>query len=261
MANQKITDMPVATSVADADIATIVQGGANKQVTALLLLKTPQDAAAAAQATADAAQTTANDALPKAGGPVTGDIDMGTDAQFVGNAPDGPTNPSFTYGGQQALTGMYAVSAGITGFSGAGVEAARISPAGTSAPDATTIMTREKFDFRGDDQYEPVIEEFDTGWISYTNNAATSVAHGLGAAPTRLEFLFRLKVAFVGWSIGDIVNVHQVVANQAYTVGADATNVIIAAEAASGQIVQKTAAGSPNVVSATQLEVRIRARL
>lgn len=144
MANQKITDMPVAASVADADIATIVQGGANKQVTALLLLKTPQDAADAAQVAADAAQSTADDALPKAGGDVTGDIDMGAGAQFVGHAPDGPTTPTFTWGGQQALMGMYAVDSDTIGFSVAGAAAAQVDPVGTAIPSPQTILTDEK---------------------------------------------------------------------------------------------------------------------
>lgn len=103
---------------------------------------------AASQVDLDTVTTTANAALPKTGGTMTGDVTMDPGAQFVGSSGDSAVVPSFTWGGQQALMGMYAVSAGVIGFAVAGVEAARVSPAGTSAPDATTIMTREKVDAR-----------------------------------------------------------------------------------------------------------------
>jgi len=187
MANQKITAMPVATAIADADIATIVQGGANKQVTALILLKTPQDAAAAAQAAADAAQSTADDALPLAGGTMTGALvaalgaAAATSIAFVGDLG----------------TGIYRVSAGILGFSSGGTLAAQIDPAGTTMSAPGTVVTQEK----GDAAYLKL--GFKSTQQTITTAGLLTLTHSMSPAPESATFELVCITAEHGWAVGD----------------------------------------------------------
>ena len=125
---------------------------------------------AASQADLDTVETTADDALPKAGGTMTGAI-----LASLGSA----AAASIAFVGDLG-TGIYRVSAGILGFSSSGTLAARIDPAGTSAPDATTVMTREK----GDNRYRVgqravITDEKSLGVAGQTHSANTWTKHDL----------------------------------------------------------------------------------
>ena len=92
MANQKVTQLPAATTSNDADLFYVVQGTASRKTTKQLLMASTlavANAAAstanAATATANAAANTANNALSqvgtavqKSGDTMTGDLDMGS---------------------------------------------------------------------------------------------------------------------------------------------------------------------------------------
>ena len=91
MANQKVTQLPAATTSNDADLLYVVQGTASRQTTKQLLMASTLavangavSTANAATATATAAANTANNALSqvanavqKTGDTMTGDLDMG----------------------------------------------------------------------------------------------------------------------------------------------------------------------------------------
>jgi hypothetical protein len=148
-----------------------------------------------------ASQADVDAKLPKTGGNMTGDIAMDPGAQFVGSASDSEVVPSFTWGGQQALMGMYAVSAGIIGFAVAGAQAAVITAGGASAPFVTTVMTREK----GDARYAQGAGA--SAWVSFNGkgtptifdafNVASIVDVGLG----RWEIIFTTPMANVNYSL------------------------------------------------------------
>jgi len=106
MANQKVTQLPAATTSNDADLLYVVQGTASRKTTKQLLMASTlavANAAAstanAATATANAAANTANNALSqvgtavqKTGDTMTGDLDMGNNQIENLGTPFGPAD-------------------------------------------------------------------------------------------------------------------------------------------------------------------------
>jgi uncharacterized protein (DUF2147 family) len=92
MANQKVTQLPAATTSNDADLLYVVQGTASRKTTKQLLMASTLSVANAAASTANAATATANaaantannalsqvgTAVQKTGDTMTGDLDMGS---------------------------------------------------------------------------------------------------------------------------------------------------------------------------------------
>jgi hypothetical protein len=106
MANQKVTQLPAATTSNDADLLYVVQGTTSRKTTKQLLMASTlavANAAAstanAATATANAAANTANNALSqvgtavqKTGDTMTGDLDMGSNQIENLGTPFGPAD-------------------------------------------------------------------------------------------------------------------------------------------------------------------------
>jgi hypothetical protein len=106
MANQKVTQLPAATTSNDADLLYVVQGTTSRKTTKQLLMASTlavANAAAstanAATATANAAANTANNALSqvgtavqKTGDTMTGDLDMGNNQIENLGTPFGPAD-------------------------------------------------------------------------------------------------------------------------------------------------------------------------
>lgn len=106
MANQKVTQLPAATTSNDADLLYVVQGTASRKTTKQLLMASTLSVANAAASTANAATATANaaantannalsqvgTAVQKTGDTMTGDLDMGNNQIENLGTPFAPTD-------------------------------------------------------------------------------------------------------------------------------------------------------------------------
>jgi hypothetical protein len=106
MANQKVTQLPAATTSNDADLFYVVQGTASRKTTKQLLMASTLSVANAAASTANAATATANaaantannalsqvgTAVQKTGDTMTGDLDMGNNQIENLGTPFGPAD-------------------------------------------------------------------------------------------------------------------------------------------------------------------------
>ena len=106
MANQKVTQLPAATTSNDADLLYVVQGTASRKTTKQLLMASTLSVANAAASTANAATATANaaantannalsqvgTAVQKTGDTMTGDLDMGNNQIENLGTPFGPAD-------------------------------------------------------------------------------------------------------------------------------------------------------------------------
>ena len=106
MANQKVTQLPAASTSNDSDLLYVVQGTASRKMTKQLLMASTLAAANAAASTANAATATANaaantannalsqvgTAVQKTGDTMTGDLDMGNNQIENLGTPFSPTD-------------------------------------------------------------------------------------------------------------------------------------------------------------------------
>ncbi len=117
---------------------------------------------------------------------------------------------SMVRGNSKALVGLESagvvlrVNADVT----TGTNSARVEPAGTAAPSAISLMTREMGDARYLQYHEP---NFESAEQAFTAGVAITATHGLGRVPKNWKVILRCKVANNGHAAGDEIAVTNMV--------------------------------------------------